>query len=206
MLQELDAAFQAEGSVTLAGIEVQLCWNLPLAQLTEDHRRGIGTIGVVPAMMQTHGTGLLVEMEDGVEFDVRPIAETHVGSAALAVGQGVGRSIDDGEVHMARHVVELVNRGVGRCLRTGGKQECKMRTCRHADGTYFLGVEATLLCLAAHHTYGPLTVLPSSFVDGQTFWTRSAIDEVDTLEAKFREALRPKRDKTIVARVVVTAS
>ena len=81
-----------------------------------------------------------------------------------------------------------------------------MRACTHADGANLLGVEAALLCLAANHSDRSLSVLPSALVDGQTFGSRRTIDEVDALEAEFREALRPKRDEVVVAGVEVAAA
>ena len=206
LLQELDAAFQAKGTVPLAGIEMQLGIDFPLAQLAEHHRRGVGAVGVVAAMMQAHGAGLLVEMKDGVELDVRTVAETHVGRAAFAVAEHVCRSVDDGEVHVTGDVVQRVDRSVGTCHGARSKQQCKVRPCRHADGANLLRVETSLLRFASHHADGSLAVLPSCLIDGQPLGPRCAIDKVDALEAKFREALRPKRNEVVVASAVVSAA
>ena len=157
-------------------------------------------------MMQAHRTSLLVEVEDGVKLDVRTITQSHVGSAAFTVGEGIGRGIDDGEVYMTRHIVEGIDACIGWCLRTGCEEQGQVGTCAHTDCANLLRVEASLLCLAANHANGSLPVFPSRLIDGQTFGSRGSIDKVDALEAQLREALCPELDEVVVACVVVAAT
>ena len=81
-----------------------------------------------------------------------------------------------------------------------------MRACRHRYYANLLGVVATLLRLAAHHTHSTLTILPRSLVDRQTLGARCAIDEVHGLETQLGQSLTPHLDKSHIAAAEVAAA
>ena len=204
--QELNGAIQSEGTMTFVGIEVQLGRNLTLAQLPIDKGRAVGRVFIQTAVMQAHGAGLLVELKASAQLDVGAIPLLCGRSAQLTVGCHIGRRICNGPVDVAGNGVQLVDRLVGRCLRAGGKQNGQMRAGRHRDGANVLGVEAALLGLAAHQTYGALSVLPRSLIDGQTFWAGCTVNKVYALVAQSRESFAPLLDEAHIAAVIVATA
>ncbi len=120
---EFNAPFKAEGPMALAGIEVQLCRDSHPTELTVDLGGSAGGIRVHPAVMKAHRAGLLVEFENGREFDFRTV--THHGRAVpvFSVGGRIGGSIDDGPVDMAWDIVGLIDPLVCRSLGTRCKKQ-----------------------------------------------------------------------------------
>ena len=205
--QEFDAALEAVGAVALVRVEVQLGGDLHPAQLAVHEGGPVRGIGIRAAVVQAHRAGLLVELEDLAELHVHAVALAGGGDALrVSVGGHVGRGVDDGEIDMARDVVQRVDACVGRGLRAGGEQERQVRSGGHADHTDAVGVEAALFRLAAHEAHGALTVFPGGLPVGDALRARGAVHEVHALDARGGELLVPFVNQTDVHGTLVGAA
>ena len=74
MPHELDGTVEAQGTVSKVWVEMELCRDVLLAQLTVDERGTVGCIGVEATMVKADWAGLGIEMEDAVQSNVSAIS------------------------------------------------------------------------------------------------------------------------------------
>ena len=131
--------------------------------------------------MQADGAGVPVELEDGAHFHVRAISVAGSRRSQFPIGGHIGGCVGNGPVDVARELVDLVNRLIGRRFRTGSQHQGQVTAGRHAHDTDLFGIVAAFLGLAADHAHRPLTVFPGTLVNGKALRTRGAVHKTAVL-------------------------
>ena len=99
--------------------------NLHLPKLAVDQCGRHGGIGIPASVRHPHRARLLIKLKDAIKLRINRIALTHI-RAANSVGKRVRNCERAGEVDVARSLVEIVLRLVGRSHRACGEQGGKV--------------------------------------------------------------------------------
>lgn len=122
LAHKFHTALEAEGSVALVGIEMQLGRDAHTAQLSVNQCRTIGSIRVLATVVKAHRASLLVELEAIAQRHIGTVAFSGGGATVFAIGRHIRGSIDDGPIDMAGNVIEGINTIVRGSLLTSCKQ------------------------------------------------------------------------------------
>ena len=107
--------------MALAWIQMQFGRNPHAPELPVNQRGAVRGIWILPAMVQAHRAGLLVELEGITDLDISTVTVPEGRGTGLSVGRDIGGSVDYRPIDMTRDLIKLVDRLIGGGLGTCGK-------------------------------------------------------------------------------------
>ena len=205
LAHELDGSIKTQNGMALIRIDMNLRRNLHLPKLAIDQGGRHGGIGIPASVRHPHRTRLLIKLEDAIKLCINRIALTHI-RAANSVCKRVRNCERAGEVDVARRLVEIVLRLVGRSHRACGEQGGKVGSSRHRHRANAVRIKPALCGLGANNPHRALRVGPCALPDGKSIWTGRTIYEIDARYTLFRQPLLPIPNMANITATAVAAA